>query len=130
MPPIIGSGYVLSSRALGRRSKIAQLLDRGRHVPKIERLGLGVGGIIDSVTEKTSNLLQQALALSEEERADLASSLLDSLDPTVDEDASAAWDQEIARRIADLDSGRAKTIPWDKVRGRMLSKLSNGKKEN
>jgi putative addiction module component (TIGR02574 family) len=82
------------------------------------------------VTEKTSILLQQALALSEEERADLACSLLDSLDPTVDEDATAAWDQEIARRIADLDSGRAKTIPWDEIRGRMLSKLSNGKKES
>jgi putative addiction module component (TIGR02574 family) len=82
------------------------------------------------VTEKTSNLLQQALALSEEERADLACSLLDSLDPTVDEAATVAWDQEIARRIADLDSGRAKTIPWDEVRGRMLSKLSNGKKES
>ena len=89
-----------------------------------------VGGIICVVTEKTSILLQQALALSEEERADLACYLLDSLDPTVDEDATAAWDQEIARRIADLDSGRAKTIPWDEIRGRMLSKLSNGKKES
>ncbi len=82
------------------------------------------------MTEKTSHLLQQALALSEEERADLASSLLDSLVPTVDENAAAAWDQEIARRIADLDSGKVKTIPWHEVRGRMLSKLSNGKKEN
>jgi putative addiction module component (TIGR02574 family) len=94
------------------------------------RPGLGVGGIIGSVTEKTSNLLQQALALSEKERADLACSLMDSLDPTVDEDAAAAWNQEIARRIADLDSGQAKTVPWDEVRGRIFSKLSNGKKES
>jgi putative addiction module component (TIGR02574 family) len=83
-----------------------------------------------AVTEQASNLLQKALALSEEERADLACSLLDSLDPTADEGAAGAWDQEIARRISDLDSGRAKTVPWEEVRGRISSKLSNGKQES
>jgi putative addiction module component (TIGR02574 family) len=80
--------------------------------------------------EQASNLLQRALTLSEEERAELACSLIDSLDPTVDEGAESAWDQEIARRISDLDSGRAKTVPWEEVRGRISSKLSNGKQES
>jgi putative addiction module component (TIGR02574 family) len=83
-----------------------------------------------AVTEQASNLLQKALTLSEEERAELACSLIDSLDPTVDEGAASAWDQEIARRISDLDSGRAKTVPWEEVRGRLASKLSNGKQES
>jgi putative addiction module component (TIGR02574 family) len=83
-----------------------------------------------AVTEQASNLLQKALTLSEEERAELACSLIDSLDPTVDESAASAWDQEIARRISDLDSGRAKTVPWEEVRGRLASKLSNGKQES
>ena len=70
------------------------------------------------MTQQALNLLQKALALSEEERAELASSLIDSLDATVDEDAQSAWDQELAKRIADLDSGKAKTIPWEEVRAR------------
>lgn len=80
------------------------------------------------MTEKASHLLLKALALSEEERADLACSLIDSLDATVEEGAEAAWDREIARRIADLDAGRAKAIPWDAVRGRISAKLPNGQK--
>lgn len=82
------------------------------------------------MTEQASDLLQKALTLSEEERADLACSLIDSLDATVDEGAASAWDLEIARRIADLDSGQAKTVPWEEVRGRISSKLSHGKRES
>jgi putative addiction module component (TIGR02574 family) len=79
------------------------------------------------MTEQASNLLRKALTLSEEERAELACSLIDSLEPAVDEGAASAWDEEIARRISDLDSGRAKTAPWEEVRERLSSKLSNGK---
>jgi putative addiction module component (TIGR02574 family) len=82
------------------------------------------------MTEQASNLLQKALALSEEERADLACSLIDSLDPTVDEGVASAWNEEIARRMSDLDSGQAKTVSWEEVRGRLSSKLSNGKQES
>ena len=78
------------------------------------------------MTEQASTLLQKALSLSVEERADLACSLIDSLDATVDEGASIAWDKEIAQRVSDLDSGRAKTVPWEDVRARLSSKLSNG----
>ncbi|MGH9636565.1 MAG: addiction module protein [Candidatus Angelobacter sp.] len=35
-----------------------------------------------------------------------------------------AWDQEIARRIDELDSGKAKTIPWDEVQRRIAAKLN------
>jgi putative addiction module component (TIGR02574 family) len=49
------------------------------------------------------------------------------LDPAVDEGAETAWEQEIVRRIADLDSGRARTIPWEEVRERISSKLPHGK---
>jgi putative addiction module component (TIGR02574 family) len=71
--------------------------------------------------------MQKALNLSEEERADLACSLIDSLDATVDEGAESAWEKEIARRMADLDSGREKTVSWKVVRGRISSKLPHGK---
>jgi len=50
----------------------------------------------------------------------LAGSLLESLDETVDEDAEAAWAEEIARRVRELDSGKAKTIPWSEARRMVL----------
>jgi putative addiction module component (TIGR02574 family) len=68
------------------------------------------------MTQQAQDLLEKALSLSERERADLACSLIDSLDPSADPGAEGAWNDEIARRIADLDSGKAKTVPWEKVR--------------
>ena len=82
------------------------------------------------MTQQASELLQKALSLSEEERAELAGSLIESLDPAVDEAAEAAWNQEIARRIDDLDSGGAKTVPWETVRSRISSKLTHGKQKS
>jgi len=79
------------------------------------------------MTQQASELLQKALELSEEERAELAGSLIESLDTTVDEAAEVAWNEEIARRIADLDSGKAKTIPWEVVRSRISYKFTHGK---
>jgi putative addiction module component (TIGR02574 family) len=79
------------------------------------------------MTQQALDLLQKALSLSEEERAELASSLLDSLDATVDEGAGNAWGEEIARRIADIDSAKAKTVPWEEDRRRISSRLTHDK---
>jgi putative addiction module component (TIGR02574 family) len=38
------------------------------------------------------------------------------------------WKDEIARRIKDLDSGKAKTVSWDEVQRRIAAKLKNGSK--
>lgn len=81
----------------------------------------GVVGWYTSSME-AHELLKKALALPDHERAELASTLLESLDTTVDEDADAAWQKEIARRLDEVRSGRVKTVPWSKVRekGRKL----------
>jgi putative addiction module component (TIGR02574 family) len=79
------------------------------------------------MTQEAAELFRKALALSEQERADLASTLIDSLDTTVDENVEAAWQEEIASRIANLDSAKAKTIPWEEVRRRISSKLTDGR---
>jgi putative addiction module component (TIGR02574 family) len=80
------------------------------------------------MTQKAAELLQKALSLSEEDRAELAGSLIESLDATVDEAAEAAWNQEIARRVEDLDSGKAKTFPWEAVRSRISTKFFASRK--
>jgi putative addiction module component (TIGR02574 family) len=82
------------------------------------------------MTRQALELLQKALSLSDDERAALAGSLLDSLDTAVDEGAEDAWNQEIARRIADLDSGKAKTFPWEELRARISSRLAHGQQES
>jgi putative addiction module component (TIGR02574 family) len=61
--------------------------------------------------------------LSVEEQEALADSLISNLGGKVDEGVQAVWDAEIAKRIAELDSGRAKTISWAEVRRRNLAKL-------
>jgi putative addiction module component (TIGR02574 family) len=81
------------------------------------------------MTQEATELLKKALTLSAEERAQLVDALLESLDEPREDPAviEAAWNEEIARRIADLDSGKAKTIPWEEVRLRVSAKLTHGR---
>ena len=78
------------------------------------------------MSEQVSELLKKALTLPAEARAALAGSLLDSLDDTVDESAEEEWNKEIARRIAELDSGKVKPIPWAEAR-RQITALLHGR---
>jgi putative addiction module component (TIGR02574 family) len=80
-----------------------------------------------SVTQKANDILKEALALPPEERATLAGSLIESLDTGVDLLAEEAWNKEIARRVDELDQGKAKTIPWEKVKRDISAKLDDGK---
>lgn len=70
-----------------------------------------------------TEILTQALALSAEERAALADSLLESLDTQVDQDAAELWRVETGTRIAELDSGAVETVGWDEVRVRLRQAL-------
>ena len=78
---------------------------------------------MSQMTAEVAKLLEQALSLSVEEQEALADSLISNLGSKVDEGVQAAWEEEIARRIAELDSGKAKTVPWEEVRRRNLAKL-------
>ena len=61
-------------------------------------------------------ILNTALRLPDNDRANLAASLIESLDRPFDSDVQTAWAAEIQRRITDLDSGAVRPIPWDKAR--------------
>jgi putative addiction module component (TIGR02574 family) len=79
------------------------------------------------MNEEVSDILKKALALPPEARAALAGSLLESLDEhPPDPGVEAAWSEEIARRIEELDSGKVKPIPWAEAR-RRISDLLNGR---
>ena len=73
---------------------------------------------------------EQALQLPPKERGELAHRLIVSLDgePEDSPDVIAqAWDEEIARRVADMDAGRTKWIPADEVMTRLRAKIAAAK---
>lgn len=61
-------------------------------------------------------ILDAALTLSDEQRADLADRLLDSIQEGRMNTMHPAWREAIARRSAELDAGAVTPIPWEEVR--------------
>jgi putative addiction module component (TIGR02574 family) len=66
----------------------------------------------------------EALNLSEPERAELAHNLVASLDGPSEPDAEKAWDTEILRRLAEIESGTANLIDREEFGRRMRARLS------
>lgn len=71
-------------------------------------------------------LKAESMKLSPEERADLADWLWISATPR--EEVKAAWDAEIARRIAAIDSGEAEFVSSEAVMAKMNAKLRSLKR--
>lgn len=67
------------------------------------------------MTETAQRLRTELAVLDSEDRADLAYFLLQSLDAEVDPNVEVAWDAELDRRIADIESGNVKGITCDEV---------------
>jgi putative addiction module component (TIGR02574 family) len=76
------------------------------------------------MTRHATNVLKEALSLPEEERTEIVGALLESLEPSAEEDVDTAWRREVAARMAAVDAGEVKTIPWDEVRDEMFARLS------
>jgi putative addiction module component (TIGR02574 family) len=69
-------------------------------------------------------LQTQAKQLGAEERAQLASFLLETLEPTDSGDVAQAWEAEIKTRWAEMERGDVKLIPATEVFADIRSKLS------
>ena len=65
------------------------------------------------------SILDQALRLPPNERAEVAEQLIQSLDPQADSEVEQAWQQEIQQRLSEITSGVEKTIPWEEVQRRL-----------
>ncbi|MBP8928657.1 MAG: addiction module protein [Ottowia sp.] len=68
-------------------------------------------------------ILSEALELPEAERAELAHGLVASLDGPNDASAGGAWDDEILRRMKELETGTATTINRDEFGRRIRERL-------
>lgn len=81
------------------------------------------------MTEEATDILKKALALPPQARAEIADSLLESLDSApLDENVEAAWSEEIKHRMDDIDSGKVQLIPYEEVRRRLMARLSDAGK--
>jgi putative addiction module component (TIGR02574 family) len=71
-----------------------------------------------------NQILEQALTLSEDQRAAIAASLLQSLDAEIDPESETHWDAEIKRRLDEIDNGTVELIPWSEIRSK-IQKIRN-----
>lgn len=76
------------------------------------------------MTRSSKAVFDEALALPEEDRLELASELIASVDGPPDADWEAAWTAEIDRRIAAADRAGAPASDWTEARARVLSQLA------
>ena len=70
-----------------------------------------------------TELKEKAAQVSEAERAELALSLIESLDGPADPDVEEAWRVEIERRSGQIERGEVQLIPGDEVFARLRRRL-------
>lgn len=76
------------------------------------------------MTTATESLLEQVLALPEDERQEFLTSLQARLPELADGELSDEWIDELDRRLADVESGNVPTVRWEEVKERLLAKYS------
>ena len=74
------------------------------------------------MTDKTQAIVEQALKLSPTERADVAEQLLASLVEALDSDVEKAWQEEIQRRLQQVERGEVELIDSDTVMAELRKK--------
>jgi len=75
------------------------------------------------MSDTLAELKERAARLPEEERAELALAMIESLDGSADPDVDEAWRLEIERRSAEIDRGEVDLIPGDEVFDRLRRRL-------
>ena len=76
-------------------------------------------------TETLNQLRTQISTLSKPERAALAREIIAGLDGVRDHAVEHAWDDEIMRRMAQVESGQAELLTRDDFRQKMRSRIGN-----
>jgi putative addiction module component (TIGR02574 family) len=76
-------------------------------------------------TDKLNRLRIQISTLSKTERAALAHEIIAGLDGGRDGTVEQAWDDEILRRMAQVESGHAELLTRDEFRQQMRSRMGS-----
>jgi putative addiction module component (TIGR02574 family) len=87
-----------------------------------DQTGRDAGGlpcdILAWMGAKAEELMDEVLALSEDDRREVARELLLKL--AIDPDVLEAWHDEAERRWAEIERGEVETLAWDEVRQRVF----------
>lgn len=67
------------------------------------------------MSSKLAEITQEALGLPHQEQLRLARTLLERSEASGDYEANEAWEDEIERRIQNIDAGLAKSRPFAEV---------------
>jgi putative addiction module component (TIGR02574 family) len=76
------------------------------------------------MTTQADDILRNALNLAPSERAEIAASLIASLDADTGDEIEAAWAAEIKRRIDQIDQGEVQLVPADEVMRSMRERMN------
>lgn len=76
-----------------------------------------------SVTAAAKKILEDALALTDDERLELMAALSDSFEPQPTE-LSPEWKAEIEDRIGQLERGEVEPVEWEEVEATIRATLA------
>ena len=76
------------------------------------------------MTRDGESVLKRAMSLDEDERAEIAGALLESLEPASEQGVEEAWREEVRNRLQSLDAGDVELVPWADLRDQLLSRLN------
>ena len=71
------------------------------------------------MTQKSQVVLEEALKLPPNEWAEVVEQLIASLEEAPDTDVEQAWQEEVQRRLQQIERREVKTIPWEEVQRRL-----------
>jgi putative addiction module component (TIGR02574 family) len=71
----------------------------------------------------TETLKKEALELPEQQRAQLACFLIDSLSPAPEFESKEAFGKELKKRIRLYEEGKSETTPWHEVKSQASTEL-------
>lgn len=74
-------------------------------------------------------VLGAAQNLPTDDRLRLIEALWDSVPPDVDVPLHGDWGPELEKRVAEIESGAASSVPWSKIRDEALARIGHGKED-
>ena len=74
------------------------------------------------MSEAARKIMELAKVLSEGERAEVATALMDSLRTDREKEIEEYWIEEAMRRMKRVESGAERTIPWEEARKELSAK--------
>jgi putative addiction module component (TIGR02574 family) len=75
------------------------------------------------MSTSAKEIIEAALKLNPEVRAEVAEEILESLADSSDGELSPAWEQELDRRVKEIEEGRVELIPAEQVFGEIEASL-------